>query len=81
VVIRHYCCIDRGDELSVKVPTPTLFIWGNHDEAVGRVAVDAQTEYITGPYREIELDAGHWLLTDSPEEVIEPVIRHLMTYK
>lgn len=70
-----------ADELSLKVSTPTLFIWGNHDEAVGRVAVESQTEYITGPYHEVELDAGHWLLADLPERVIEPVVKHLTTYK
>ena len=72
---------DGSDDVSMKVSTPTLFIWGNHDEAVGRVAIEMQTEYITGPYSEIELDAGHWLLTDSPREVVESVVRHLTTYK
>ena len=71
---------DGGTDLSMEISTPTLFIWGNQDEAVGRVAVKSQVEYIAGPYEEIELDAGHWLLTDLPKEVIEPIIRHLETY-
>lgn len=62
-----------------QVATPTLFIWGNKDGAVGRVAIDAQQHYMTGPYRKVELDAGHWLLTDQPREVSASVLQHLAT--
>ena len=68
---------EGAEEMPLEVATPTLFIWGNQDGAVGRVAVESQAEYMTGPYREIELDAGHWLLVDEPERVIKEVLMHL----
>jgi len=60
-----------------EIQTPTLFIWGNNDQAVGRWAVDAQSQYMKGPYHEIELDAGHWLLEDNPDEVIHAIVEHV----
>jgi pimeloyl-ACP methyl ester carboxylesterase len=68
---------DSGGALAIRVATPTLFIWGNHDIAAGRWAVDAQAAYIVGPYEFIELDAGHWLMEDHPRVVTEAIIQHL----
>jgi pimeloyl-ACP methyl ester carboxylesterase len=55
---------------------PTLFIWGNRDEAVGRSAVDAQRAYMKAPYEVIELDAGHWLMEEHGERVIPEILAH-----
>ena len=62
---------------SLMVSTPTLFIWGNKDEAVGRVAIDAMAQYMQGPYTNIELDAGHWLMEDQPERIVTEILQHL----
>lgn len=62
------------------VAVPTLFLWGNNDPTVGALAVKSQAKYLTGPYQVIELDAGHWLLTDQPEAVIQAVLSHLETH-
>jgi pimeloyl-ACP methyl ester carboxylesterase len=59
------------------VATPTLMIWGNEEVAIGRTAVTTATDYMTGPYRFVELDAGHWLAQEAPERVAEEVIAHL----
>ncbi len=59
------------------VSAPTLFIWGNNDSAVGRSAVEGQTQYMKGPYRVIELDAEHWLMSTSSDEIIPEVLKHL----
>jgi pimeloyl-ACP methyl ester carboxylesterase len=67
-------------ELAVEITTPTLFIWGNSDPTAGRVAVDGQAQYITGPYSKMELSGGHWLMEDYPEPITEAVIEHLYTY-
>jgi pimeloyl-ACP methyl ester carboxylesterase len=61
----------------VDVQTPTLFIWGTHDGVVARSSVVAQRSFIKGPYRELELDAGHGLIREKPEAVIEAVLTHL----
>lgn len=65
------------DGMSPNVAAPTLFIWGNKDDAVGRAAIDAMAEYIKGPYRNIELDAGHWLMEDEPQRIVREVVQHL----
>ena len=62
------------------VTVPTLFIWGNRDEAVGRRGTELMADYMKGPYSTIELDAGHWLLTDFPVEVEQLVLSHLQSY-
>jgi len=59
------------------VATPTLMIWGNQDTAIGRVAVNAAADYMKGPYRFVELDAGHWLVQEAPSRVAGEVVAHL----
>lgn len=51
------------------VSTPTLFIWGNRDPYVSRLAVDLAEPLMIGPYRFVELDAGHWLMEERTEDV------------
>ena len=63
------------------VQTPTLFIWGNNDPAVGRAAVAGQTPFIKGAYKEIELDAGHWLMASHAEQVVPEVVAHVRAYR
>jgi len=60
-----------------EVNTPTLFMWGNQDSSVGRVAVDGMDEFMKGPYTNIELDAGHWLFVDQSETVISEILTHI----
>lgn len=59
------------------VAVPTLMIWGNKDEAIGRKANEDAAQYMTGPYRFLELDAGHWLIQEAPEAVITNVVAHV----
>ncbi len=69
--------IGGNASLSMQVNTPTLFIWGNADPAVGRVAVDGQRTFMQGPFTEIELDTGHWLMATEPTRVITAILEHL----
>jgi len=64
-------------QLINETSTPTLFIWGNRDEAVGRTAIQSQKKYMTGVYREIELDADHWLMSSHADEITRAVLEHL----
>ncbi len=59
------------------VATPTLFIWGNQDMAIGRVAAEGTEQYMTGPYEFIDLDAGHWIIQEAFDKVIGPITAHL----
>jgi pimeloyl-ACP methyl ester carboxylesterase len=59
------------------VHLPVLFVWGNQDPAVGRWAVDAQRQYMQGPFTEIELDTGHWIMETQPAPAIAAILTHL----
>ncbi len=56
---------------------PTLLIWGNQDESVGRVSVNWSRAHMKGPFKLVELNAGHWLPTEAEEQVLEHVLLHL----
>lgn len=73
--------IKGRSELALEnLSTPTLLIWGNKDEAVLRIGVENTAQYMTGPYKLLELDAGHWLIQEAEEEVTTAVIEHLKKY-
>lgn len=44
-----------------RVTTPSTFVWGNRDFALGRRAAELTREHVSGDYDFVELDAGHWL--------------------
>jgi len=56
---------------------PTLLIWGNQDIAVGRTAVVRTEQYMKGPYRLVELNAGHWLIQEASDRVHREILSHL----
>ena len=59
------------------ISTPTLCLWGNQDMAIGRQSTEWAREYMTGPYRFVEMDAGHWLIQEAEEQVIGEILSHL----
>ncbi|MCC7362824.1 MAG: alpha/beta hydrolase [Dehalococcoidia bacterium] len=63
-----------------KVATPTLTIWGNGDQAVGRATTLAQTDYMTGYNKFVELDAGHWLIQERFDDVKGEILAHLRQF-
>ena len=67
------------ERVSEKSKVPTLFIWGNQDETIGRYAAEQTANQMSGAYTVVELDAGHWLISEQPDLVIEPVISHIRT--
>ena len=60
-----------------EIATPTLCIWGNQDTAIGRQSTEWAAEYMTGPYRFVEMDAGHWLIQEKEDQVVEEILNHL----
>jgi len=63
-----------------QISNPTLMIWGNQDQAIGRTGIDATPALISGYYRLVELDVGHWLVQEAEEAVVSAVISHLKTF-
>ena len=59
------------------ISVPTLMIWGNQDQAIGRPGVDATPPLMAGPYRLVELDVGHWLIQEAQADVLRETLAHI----
>ncbi|MFI7741974.1 alpha/beta fold hydrolase [Kocuria rhizosphaericola] len=59
------------------VDVPTTYAWGNRDLALGRRAAELTAEQGRGPYRFVELDAGHWLPETRAEELAGLVLERV----
>jgi pimeloyl-ACP methyl ester carboxylesterase len=62
------------------VSTPTLFIWGNQDQAIGREAAEGGHRYMKGSFKFVELDAGHWLIQQCFERVSTEILEHIAAH-
>ena len=73
--------IEIGDLITLNdVTVPSQLIWGNKDMALGRSGVELTKKYMKGPYRFIELNAGHWLIQESLLDVSSAIIEHINEY-
>jgi pimeloyl-ACP methyl ester carboxylesterase len=59
------------------IDVPTLFLWGSGDGVVGEAAVKMQRRYLTGPYREQQVDAGHRLVLEQCGAVLGALLAHI----
>ncbi len=69
----------RGLSASARTPAPAIavpatYVWGRTDPALGRAAAERTRQHVVGPYRFVELDAGHWLPETRPHEVATVVL-------
>jgi pimeloyl-ACP methyl ester carboxylesterase len=58
---------------------PTTFIWGRDDPFLGRAAAELTGDFVSGPYRFVELPAGHWLAETHPDEVAALILDRIRT--
>jgi pimeloyl-ACP methyl ester carboxylesterase len=57
------------------VISPTVMLWGDEDPALGRTAVEATAQHVTGEFRlEVLKGAGHWLQFERPDEVSRALV-------
>jgi pimeloyl-ACP methyl ester carboxylesterase len=57
---------------------PTLFIWGDADDTVGRFAAEGTVDFIAAPYRfEVLPGVGHFAADQAPELVSDLLLQHL----
>ncbi len=56
------------------VTIPTTYVWGNTDFALGRAAAERTARHVSGDYRFVELDGGHWLPETHPEELAGEIL-------
>jgi pimeloyl-ACP methyl ester carboxylesterase len=53
------------------VRVPTLYVWGDQDQALGETAALNTAQYCTGPYRFERLNGkSHWLMEECPETIV-----------
>lgn len=63
------------------IRVPTLFIWGDADDTVGRVAAEGTCDFIAAPYRfEVLEGIGHFAADQAPARVSELMLEHLRDY-
>jgi len=56
----------------------TLYVWGTEDATVGRRAAELTAEYVTAPYRFVEIEgAGHFSVDQFPGQVNEVLLDHI----
>ena len=63
------------------IRVPTLFIWGDADDTVGRVAAEGTVDFIAAPYRfEVLAGAGHFAADQMPARVSELMLKHVRAH-
>jgi pimeloyl-ACP methyl ester carboxylesterase len=63
------------------INVPTLFIWGDADDTVGRVAAEGTCDFIAAPYRfEVLSGGGHFTADQMPERVSELMLAHIRAH-
>lgn len=75
----NFSGIAEGVEIG-SVSIPVLFIWGNKDRALLRSGVDWTRDHISGYYRFVELEAGHWLVQESYDSVKSEILTLLSKF-
>jgi pimeloyl-ACP methyl ester carboxylesterase len=63
------------------IRTPTLYIWGDADDTVGRVAAEGTRDFVAAPYRfEVLPGIGHFAAEQAPDRVSELMLEHLAAH-
>jgi pimeloyl-ACP methyl ester carboxylesterase len=57
---------------------PVLYIWGDADDTVGRVAAEGTREFVSGPYQfEILRGVGHFAADQAPDRITSLLLAHI----
>ena len=63
------------------ITVPTLFIWGDADDTVGRMAAEGTVDFVAAPYRfEILPGVGHYAPDQMPDRVNALLLEHLAAH-
>ena len=63
------------------IRVPTLYIWGDADDTVGRIAAEGTRDFIAAPYRfEVLPGVGHFAADQAPDRVSELMLEHIRTH-
>jgi pimeloyl-ACP methyl ester carboxylesterase len=63
------------------IQVPTLYIWGDADDTVGRIAAEGTAEFMAAPYRfHVLPGVGHFAADQAPDRVNELLLEHLAAH-
>src|SRR5882757_2416773 len=63
------------------IDVPTLYIWGDADDTVGRIAAEGTKDFVSASYRfEVLPGVGHFAADQAPERVNQLLLPHLAAY-
>jgi pimeloyl-ACP methyl ester carboxylesterase len=63
------------------IRTPTLYIWGDADDTVGRTAAAGTADFVAAPYRfEVLPGVCHFAADQAPDRVSELLLQQLLSY-
>ncbi len=63
------------------IRVPTLYIWGDADDTVGRVAAEGTVDFVAAPYRfEVLPGVGHFAADQAPQRVSELLLEHVAAH-
>ena len=63
------------------IRVPTLFVWGDADDTVGRVAAEGTIDFVAAPYHfEVLPGVGHFAAQQVPDRVSELMLAHLRAH-
>lgn len=80
--VNWYRALRFGAPAAGRITTPTLYIWGDADRPLGRVAAEATGGYVDGTYRfEVVPGGTHWLAEQAPGLVTELLLAHLRAHR
>jgi pimeloyl-ACP methyl ester carboxylesterase len=64
-----------------KIRVPTLYLWGDADDTVGRPAAEGTRDEVVAPYEFVVLPGGsHFTQDQMPEAVNAPLLAHIGKY-
>lgn len=57
-----------------KIDVPTLYVWSDNDHFLGRYAAQHTQDWVTGPYRFVEIAGGtHWIPDEHPSRLADAI--------
>jgi pimeloyl-ACP methyl ester carboxylesterase len=63
------------------IRVPVLYVWGDADDTVGRMAAEGTRDFVSGPYRfEVLPGIGHFIADQAPDRLNELLLAHLAKY-
>jgi pimeloyl-ACP methyl ester carboxylesterase len=63
------------------IEVPTLYLWGDADSTVGRIAAEGTANHVSGPFQfQILPGAGHFLTDQAGPQVTDAILTHIQRH-